>query len=242
MPTPLQWDSPSLSWDSGSALWDGMAPTKAKTMNSTKAIVDFSGYTATELGPVAHVIHDEMTAHAATFTAPSITMAAFQTLIDDFDAKLVTRASNASADVLAFNLVRTELENALGGLGNYVNSVAKGDPMIVEHSGFPSYATGRTPSTGAPAAPADLRLRQGDQNGSIVARYKPDRPGSTNEVQTCTTGPDEEANWSTKGMFKGGRADLKGFTPGIVVWVRVRTVGLKGMMGLWSDPAQMRVL
>jgi hypothetical protein len=27
-----------------------------------------------------------------------------------------------------------------------------------------------------------------------------------------------------------------------VVWVRVRTVGLRGVMGAWSDPAQLRVL
>ena len=28
---------------------------------------------------------------------------------------------------------------------------------------------------------------------------------------------------------------------GTLVWVRVRTVGLKGVMGAWSDPGQIRV-
>jgi hypothetical protein len=51
-----------------------------------------------------------------------------------------------------------------------------------------------------------------------------------------------EANWHTKGMFQGGRAEMSGFTPGVIVWVRVRTVGLKGVMGAWSDPAQIRVM
>jgi hypothetical protein len=35
---------------------------------------------------------------------------------------------------------------------------------------------------------------------------------------------------------------MSGFTPGVVVWVRVRTVDLRGVMGAWSDPAQLRVL
>jgi hypothetical protein len=49
MPTPLTWDMPGLTWDSG-ATWDGTVPepTKKNTMN-TKAIIDFSGYTAAEL-------------------------------------------------------------------------------------------------------------------------------------------------------------------------------------------------
>lgn len=240
MPT-LTWDSPGLPWDSG-ATWDGEAQTKRKTMNNTKAIIDFNGYTATELGPIAHTIHDKITLNVATFATPAFTMAALQTLADDYDAKLIARASRATADVIAFNEVRAEMEEALGVLGNYVNGVAKGDPVIVEQSGFPSYVTSRTPDFSPPAAPADLRLRQGDLSGSMIARYKPDRHPSTNEVQTTTGDPNTEASWQTKGLFRGGRAEMNGFTPGVVVWVRVRTVGLKGVMGAWSDPGQLRVL
>ena len=86
-----------------------------------------------------------------------------------------------------------------------------------------------------------VRLRQGDLSGSLVARYKPDRPNSTNEVQTNSGNPNTEADWQTKGMYQGGRAQLDGLTPGAVVWVRVRTVGRKGVMGAWSDPAEIIV-
>jgi hypothetical protein len=211
-------------------------------MNNTKAIIDFSGYTAPELGPVAHSIHDKMNANAVTFTAPPVTLAALQTLITTYDAKLIARASRASADIIAFNDARDALELSLGVLGNYVNGVAKGDPAIVDKSGFPSYTTARTPDTAPPAAPTDLRLRQGDLPGTLTARYKADRQPSTNEVQTTAGDPNTEANWATKGLFQGGRAEMDGFTPGAVVWVRVRTVGLRGVMGAWSDPAQIRVL
>ena len=241
MPAPLTWDSPGLTYDAG-ATWDGVVATKSKSMNTIKAIIDFSSNAAAELGPIAHSIHDKMTANAATFPSPTVTMAVFQTQITAYDTKLIARASNAKADVIAFNDARAVLEETLGVLGNYVNGIAKGDAALVDKSGFPSYDTNRPTNTAPPAAPADLRLRQGDLSGAMVARYKPDRQGSTNEVQTCTGDPTVEANWQTKGIFQGGRADMDGFTPGGIVWVRVRTVGLKGVMGAWSDPAQIRVL
>ncbi len=241
MPTPLTWDNPSLAFDAGFT-WDGVTASRSKTMNNTKAIIDFSGYTAAELGPVAQCIHDKLAANAASFVNPPITLVALQTLITTYDAKLVARASRATADTIAFNEARAALELALGPLGNFVNIVAKGDSMLVDKSGFPFYTTGHTPDTSPPAAPADVRLRQGDLPGTILARYKPDRPQSTNEVQVATGDPNIEANWTTKGIFQGGRAELGGFTPGVIVWIRVRTVGLKGVMGAWSDPAQIRVL
>lgn len=241
MPAPLTWDTPGLAFDSGIA-WDSVVPSRTKTMNNTKAIIDFSGYTAPEFGPVAQSIHDKMTANAATFPTPPLAMPALQALITAYDAKLVARASRASLDVLAFNEARAALEQALGGLGSYVNIVAKGDPMTVEKSGFPAYGTAHAPDTNPPAAPTDLRLRQGDLPGTILARYKPDRQPSTNEMQ-CTTGdPTVDANWHMKGLFQGGRAEMDGFTPGVIVWFRVRSVGLRGVMGAWSDPAQIRVL
>jgi hypothetical protein len=43
-------------------------------------------------------------------------------------------------------------------------------------------------------------------------------------------------------IFQGQKAVINGLTPGTVVWIRVRTVGLRGVMGDWSDPAQIMVL
>ncbi|MFN0080074.1 MAG: hypothetical protein ACKVY0_26710 [Prosthecobacter sp.] len=79
-------------------------------------------------------------------------------------------------------------------------------------------------------------------SGTILARYKSEHRPSVNEVQATTGDPNSEAAWQTKGIFKGGRAEMDGFTPGSVVWVRVRNVGLKGVTGAWSDPPQIRVL
>ena len=169
-------------------------------------------------------------------------MIAFQATITDYMAKNVARASKATSDILAFEVARTELEDDLNVLGNYINSVANGDPMTCNASGFPTYTTGHAPDPTPPAAPSDLRLRQGDLSGTCIVRYKPDRARSMNLVQTCTSDPNVEANWQDAGFFGGGKAVLSGIVPGTTLWVRVQTAGLKGVMGAWSDPAKIMVV
>jgi hypothetical protein len=87
-----------------------------------------------------------------------------------------------------------------------------------------------------------VRLRQGDLSGEIVARYKPGRQRSMNEVQITVGDPNSAAGWTHAGMFSGGKATLSGNAPGSTVWVRIRTAGLKGVMGAWSDPAKIMVV
>lgn len=211
-------------------------------MSNVKAVIDFSAYTAAELSPVAQGIHNQLSTNAGTFAQPPVALATLQTQVQSYDAALVARASNAKADVIAFNAARVVVEGSLGVLGNYVNGVAQGEPMTVNQSGFPSYNTSNPRNYGPPAAPENVRLSHGELSGTLVARYKPDRQESTNEVQCCTGDPNLEADWATKGIFKGGRAEIAGCPPGAVVWVRVRTVGLRGVMGAWSDVAQIRAL
>ena len=241
MPTPLVWNQPGLTWNQPDATWNGTTAGRTK-MSKVKAIVDFSGYAAAELAPIAQTIHDKMVENAAVFTSPPVAMTALATLIGDFNTKLAAKASRATADVIAFNLARHATEDALGELGGYVNGKAKGDPVIVEKSGFPSYETTNAPIPGAPAAPANVRLRHGDVSGEIVARYRPDRERSMNEVQKCFGDPTVEANWQHAGMFSGGKATISGIAAGALVWIRIRTCGTGGVMGAWSDPAQIRAL
>lgn len=211
-------------------------------MSKLKAILDVSTYPGPELASVAQTIHDDTTAAAATFTAPPVAMPALQTLINTFTAARAKKASGATADTIAFNIARHDLESALGDLGSYVNIVAKGVPAIVTASGLPSYDTARTTDTSPPAAPQNVVLRQGDLSGSFVARYTPDRQRSMNEMQTNAGDPNNEADWKHAGMFSGGKATVSGIAPGATVWVRLRSAGLKGVMGAWSDPAKIMVV
>lgn len=211
-------------------------------MNTTKASVDFTRHSVAGLATAARYILERMSANSATFSAPPVSMADMGALVDDYHAKLAARASRAAADILALQVARQALLSALRLLGNYVNFVARGDAAVVEQSGFPSYSTVRPPDMSPPAAPKNLRLLHGPLSGTILTRYNAQRQPSTNEVQVNTGNVNMEADWRTVGVFQGQRALLRGLTPGTRIWVRVRTAGLRGVMGDWSDPAEIMVI
>ena len=207
---PLTWDLPGKTWDSG-LKWNGTT-TITQTM-TTKAIIEFGSYTA-------QTIHDQMAANAVTFPSPAPTLAALATLLTTYGQKLAARASNATVDVLAFQAARASLEGALHDLGIYVNFIAKGDAMLVEKSGFPSYAigAGATPGPSAiPAAPQDVKLRNGDLPGSVLARFKPDRQNSFNVAQTNPGDPNNEAGWKTASQGTGSKITISGLTAGTIL-------------------------
>lgn len=241
VPKPLTWNSPKSVWNKKGIFWNGMEPATL-TMRKIKAIIDFSGYAGPELSPVALEIHDKMSANAATFDTPPVAMAAFLILLGTFNSTLAAKASRSTDDIAAFNNARTALEDALGDLGNYVNSKAKGNGDIVLLSGFPSYGGDAATPGSTPGAPTDLRLRHGDDSGIVVARYRVSRAHSSNEVQVTTGDPNNEAGWVAKGSFSGGKAILEGLTVGSTIWVRVRTVTGQNQHGPWSDPAKITVI
>ena len=211
-------------------------------MSKIKARIDFTDDTRSQLAALARSIHDRFVQHADVFSAPPITATALGELVEDYAAKLVARQSRAAADVLAVKQARTALEQALRVLGQYVNTLAGGAADIVEKSGFPSFGTARTPDRSPPAPPADLRLRHLTKSGEVLARYRPARRHGANEVQVTTGDPSDESAWQTHGYYPGGRAELTGLPPCAIIWIRVRTLGLRGVMGAWSDTAQIRVL
>jgi len=135
-----------------------------------------------------------------------------------------------------------KLEDSLTKLGTYVNLVADGDQATIDQSGFPSYVTGHPQSTGGVTfIPQNVRWEKGIGSGSITLRWKGDGTHSNYEVHTCTGDPTVAANWTYKGSFSGGKAELNGYTVGGTVCDRVRKIGTGGQVGDWSDPAQTMV-
>jgi hypothetical protein len=132
---PLRWNTPAFRWNAPGVVWNGQQP--SKTTPSTKVVIDFSGYSADELGNKAQAIHDAIVANAALFPQLPFTMVAFQATITDYDAKNLARASKATSDILAFEVARHGLEDDLNVLGNYINSVANGDPVLCDARRLP---------------------------------------------------------------------------------------------------------
>jgi len=211
-------------------------------MSNRKAFVDYSHYDDAALGSLAQTVHDRFVANPTVLTNPPIALATFQTQIDDYMAKLQAKTSGAVSDINAFEAARDQMLNALKMFANTVNSLALGNGAIIDLSGLPSFDTTRIPDITPPAAPQDLRLFHGELSGVIIVRFKAERSPSSNEVQINLGDPNNEAGWVQKALIRGGKVEIDGFPPGIVVWVRVRTMGLKGVMGVWSDPAQIRTL
>lgn len=243
MSVNLHWDMPGLFWDSD-ATWDGTQPVNKPTVKSmkTKCIINFAPYRNDALGPVGHIIHEEMSANATVFTDPPVSMATLLTQLNSYDQKLTAKIIGSPADTLAFNVQRAVVEDSLRLLGLYVNQIANGDPTIVMQSGFPFYTTGRTVNTNPPAAPVAVRVEQGPTSGSMLVRFKTDRNPSMNEVEVNLVDPINENDWTKSGTYQSGRVTLSGLPPGTLVWVRVRTLGLKSVVSDWSDVAQLRVV
>jgi len=60
------------------------------------------------------------------------------------------------------------------------------------------------------------------------------KPCSATKCRPTPTIPTLEGDWKLAGLLSGGKATLSRFIPGTKVWVRVRTVGLKAVMGIWE--------
>lgn len=211
-------------------------------MSYAKAVVDFSRNPEGEMAGIATVINKNMLGlHAATFPAPPLTTAALTNLIDTWTSALGDSLKGGTDRTHTKNAARVALEDALSQLGTYVNLVAKGDPAIVDLSGFPSYTTDRSQSQGGVTfVPQNARWEDGTVAGQEILRWKGDGSRSMYEVQTCTGDPAVEANWTYRGSFSGGRAVINGATPGTIIWGRCRKIGTGGEVGNWSDPAQIR--
>jgi hypothetical protein len=211
-------------------------------MAKAKARVDFSGDADDSLSGTAHGIHNLVNTNAATFGTPPVTMPAFLTTIGAWDTALAAAEMGGKDRITTKNNARQALEDDLSKLGTYVNLIADGDQATIDLSGFPSYPTKHAQGGGGVSfVPQNLRLRQGDTAGSAVARWQGDGTQAMYEVQTCTGDPNVQVNWSYRGSYSGGRAELNGLPPGSTVWARVRKIGTGGATGGWSDPAQLMV-
>jgi hypothetical protein len=202
-----------------------------------KARVNFAGELEGNLSGISNNIHTKMVANVATFTNPPEPMPAFDGIIGAWDLALEQAQNGGSDRITAKSNARDALEAALRKLGGYVNTVADGDLATIELSGFPSYDTNHPQAGPVDFVPQNVRAERTQVSGQVIVKWKGDGSRAVYEVQINPSDPNVAANWSYKGSFTGGKAELSGFTPGATVWFRVRKIGTKGETGGWSDPA-----
>jgi len=147
-------------------------------MSQFKAKIDYTQEQDADLIPIGTTIHDGMTAAVATFAAPPVTMANFQTHITDYNDKLGKAQNRGANEVAAKNAARLVLEGDLRNLGHYVNVGSNGDRAKVDLSGFAGYDSRHSRSldkglvSNVSFLPANLRLSQGNGSGVIKCQWK----------------------------------------------------------------------
>ena len=211
-------------------------------MNTYKVVINYTNLYNAQLGVLAKTAHENFTANATTFPSPPQAMVDFLDQITDFESKLVQRQSRAIQDVAAMKVARLAMLQALRQLANYANSVAEGQLEIVMLTGMPFYSTQRNSYPSPPAAPTNLRLRRGNGPGSLVLRFTPPPGRVSNEVEVNLNDPNVSSEWQSRGIFQTSVVPLDGFASGIVVRVRVRSIGPDARQGLWSSEADIRTL
>jgi len=166
----------------------------------------------------------------ANYPTTRPTLAEMEAARDTFVAAVAT-LDRGSAAVAKRDAARAPLEELLRLLALNVQQTAQGDRVILISSGYPLQKT-RQP-TGIPAAPQNLRLKQG-KTGELIARCTAVPNALSYQWRSATsaaplvfTSPDPTGK---------ATCTIEGLTPGTQYIVQVRVVGRKGASD-WSEAA-----
>jgi hypothetical protein len=132
-----------------------------------QAIIDFSTYTEAALPVTTDVIAAELTLNAATFPGLPVTGAALQLQNNTYRTILgKPDYAGKAADLGAARLV---LETSLRSDGVLVNTIAKGDLVILQKSGYP---LSKTPQPIGPLPKSTLELTPTNNKGEFTFKIK----------------------------------------------------------------------
>jgi hypothetical protein len=164
------------------------------------------------------------------FVAPRPALAEIEAARDAFAATVAT-LDRGSAAVARRDAAREPLEVLLRLLALYVQQTSQGDRVILISSGFPLQKI-RQP-TGIPAAPQNLRLKQG-KSGDLIARCNA-VPNALSYQWRYTTSAAPLAFIQPDPTGKS-TCTIPALTPGTQYVVQVRVIGRKGTSD-WSEAA-----
>ncbi len=169
-------------------------------MKKQKAIIDFTRVRDNDLTETATLIHEKLNANP-DFPTPSPTLPVFLTAIEDYSNALVKAKDGTKQDTADKNAKRKILEGMMADLGNYVNTIADGDLVKLEGSGFP---LSKVPApVGVLEQPSIFRVGEGIDPGTVKIEIGL-VPRATGyivlyyEVRSDGTVPGSDAEWQSK--------------------------------------------
>ena len=149
-----------------------------------------------------------------------------------------TAQQTAVAKTSALHDAEDDADGSITKLAGSVEEVTDGDPTEIATTGFSTRAP-KTPTTSL-AAPQNLSVTVGDNEGELDAVWDPVAKAKNYEVQVSDD-PPTSSSWRAGDIASASKVTLKNLTSGSKVWVRVRALGPKGLKSPWSDPAVKRV-
>jgi hypothetical protein len=186
---------------------------------------------AMEMVAFGYFIHDEMSLNAAIFPNPPILMKDLKTHVDELMTAEVATQKRIPANYTLRDQKRTVVELDVNQLADYVDTVSKGNVLIIQQAGMESR---KQPQK---LTELDDPMILGVENSSpekLTIRYS--------KIDRATNYVFEHTDDLASGVWKNGiyatttKATITGLTSGKEYWVRVRALGTNEVKSDWSDP------
>jgi hypothetical protein len=201
-----------------------------------RVALKYSGLSVEEKLKLAKKIYKMLTGNA-NFPTPNPTLDDILDLIDEAEKSMT--ASDEAVDVsirlkAAMHKNFDALGDGLHKLGNYVETTANGDPLIIESAGFTPVS--KTSPIGKLAQAQNCGISTGDNAGEIDPHCDAVKGAKAYDWQINTADPVKDDEWKDAITSTKSTCSILNLTSGIRVWIRVAAVGAAGR-GPWSDPA-----
>jgi hypothetical protein len=188
---------------------------------------------------LANRIHEFMSANAATFDSPFITMAALLAQIGLTETAVQNAIEGSKADKAIRKAEVKKLDSMLSKLAAYVQVVSDGDEVIIHSAGM-SVANEGPRKYPTIETPEGLLAKISPNPGELRFRWNAIRNAGGYEVQWCPN-PLNDGGWKDYSHVSASNILLQGLPSGQMVWLRVRAFSAAGESA-WSAPVTSRVV
>jgi len=193
------------------------------SVRTTKVLVDYTLETDSELLTKTDLIIEGMTGNA-NFPTPIPTVTALQTARDNYNTSLVAAGSGNHNSVAVKNADRSVLETALCTLGNYINTVARGNLVAIISTNMP-YSKNAEP--GNLGTVESMKLTPGQNSGTLFCKLSRVKNGKSYTFMITEDPISNDSLWSSYVTTRCSYEFTK-LTPGTKYWVKVIVAGTRG--------------
>jgi hypothetical protein len=167
----------------------------------------------------------------ADYPAPSPSLPAVQTALDEFNAAIIDAADGGKTLTARKNSKRKALVLVVRALACYVQAACNGDYAMLVGSGFPTHKP-RSP-IGVLAAPTRLQVSLGFFSGELDASVAPVFGALTYNWRLTTAAQPDVVVQSKQ--TSAANVTFTGLTPGVIYNLQASALGTAGP-GPWTGP------